>query len=581
VREASPVISTYLSDIVILLIAAVIVVPLFQLARLGAVPGFLVAGVIVGPSGLSAIEKVSEISYLAEIGVVLLLFVIGIELKPSRLWLMRRQVFGLGTAQVLLTGALLAGIIMTVFDMPLRTAILVGPALALSSTAFVLQILASQKLLTTHYGRTSVAVLLLQDLAVVPLLALIPLLVAPGMSIGADVALALLESLAILALVVMAGRYLLHPLLHRVARAGSPEVFTASAVLIVLGAAMATEHAGLSMAMGAFLAGLLISESAYRHQVIAEIQPFRGLLLGLFFMSMGMSVNLGLLLADPLGALVLTLLLIALKAVILLPLVRLFGLSWQPALAVALLLAQSGEFALVLFALARQNELLGEQVFQQLLLVVLLSMIFTPVLAQFAQRLVTWSRQPAARQSQEAPSAAAPIVLVGFGRVGHRIGEILARAGQPFVALDSDPALIEQHRGRGNPVYFGDISNPGVLKSMGAADARLIIVTLNDPDATKSLVAAIREQYPAVQIFARGHNLETCQSLSRLGAAGVVSENVEASLELSRMAMERMGLDAGHSEEILSAFRRRYHAQIHEPEPDPHGTRPDRFRDVE
>jgi monovalent cation:proton antiporter-2 (CPA2) family protein len=575
------VISTYLSDIVILLIAAVIVVPLFQLARLGAVPGFLVAGVIVGPSGLSAIEKVSEISYLAEIGVVLLLFVIGIELKPSRLWLMRRQVFGLGTAQVLLTGALLAGIIMTVFDMPLRTAILVGPALALSSTAFVLQILASQKLLTTHYGRTSVAVLLLQDLAVVPLLALIPLLVAPGMSIGADVALALLESLAILALVVMAGRYLLHPLLHRVARAGSPEVFTASAVLIVLGAAMATEHAGLSMAMGAFLAGLLISESAYRHQVIAEIQPFRGLLLGLFFMSMGMSVNLGLLLADPLGALVLTLLLIALKAVILLPLVRLFGLSWQPALAVALLLAQSGEFALVLFALARQNELLGEQVFQQLLLVVLLSMIFTPVLAQFAQRLVTWSRQPAARQSQEAPSAAAPIVLVGFGRVGHRIGEILARAGQPFVALDSDPALIEQHRGRGNPVYFGDISNPGVLKSMGAADARLIIVTLNDPDATKSLVAAIREQYPAVQIFARGHNLETCQSLSRLGAAGVVSENVEASLELSRMAMERMGLDAGHSEEILSAFRRRYHAQIHEPEPDPHGTRPDRFRDVE
>jgi monovalent cation:proton antiporter-2 (CPA2) family protein len=575
------VISAYLSDILILLIAAVVVVPLFQLARLGAVPGFLVAGVIVGPSGLSAIENVSEISYLAEIGVVLLLFVIGIELKPSRLWLMRRQVFGLGTAQVLLTGALLAGISMTVFDMPLRTAILVGPALALSSTAIVLQILASQKLLTTHYGRASVAVLLLQDLAVVPLLALIPLLVAPGMSIGADVGLALLESIAILALVVMAGRYLLHPLLHRVARAGSPEVFTASAVLIVLGAAMATEHAGLSMAMGAFLAGLLISESAYRHQVIAEIQPFRGLLLGLFFMSMGMSVNLGLLLADPLGALVLTLLLIALKAVILLPLVRLFGLSWQPALAVALLLAQSGEFALVLFALARQNELLGEQVFQQLLLVVLLSMIFTPVLAQFAQRLVTRSRQPAAQQSQEAPSAAAPIVLVGFGRVGHRIGEILARAGQPFVALDSDPALIEQHRGRGNPVYFGDISNPGVLKSMGAADARLIIVTLNDPEATKSLVAAIREQYPAVQIFARGHNLETCQSLSRLGAAGVVSENVEASLELSRMAMERMGLDAGHSEEILSAFRRRYHAQIHEPEPDPHGTRPDRFRDVE
>ncbi len=370
-------ISAYLFDIVILLLAAVVVVPLFQLVRLGAVPGFLVAGLIVGPSGLAAIGNVSEIGYLAEIGVVLLLFVIGIELKPSRLWLMRRQVFGLGSAQVLLTGAVLAIACFFLFGMSLRTAILVGPALALSSTAFVLQILASQKLLTSHYGRASVAVLLLQDLAVVPLLALIPLLAAPGMSVGADIGLALLESLAILALVVLAGRYFLHPLLHRVARAGSPEVFTASAVLIVLGAAMATEHAGLSMAMGAFLAGLLISESAYRHQVIAEIQPFRGLLLGLFFMSMGMSFNLGLLLSDPVGSIVLLALLIALKVLILLPLGRLFGLPWRSSVAVALLLAQSGEFALVLFALAWQNGLLGEQLFQELLLVVLLSMMVT------------------------------------------------------------------------------------------------------------------------------------------------------------------------------------------------------------
>jgi len=391
----------------------------------------------------------------------------------------------------------------------------------------------------------------------------------------------LLESVAILALVVIAGRYLLHPLLHRVARAGSPEVFTASAVLIVLGAAMATEHAGLSMAMGAFLAGLLISESAYRHQVIAEIQPFRGLLLGLFFMSMGMSFNLSLLLAAPIGALLLTALLIALKALILLPLARLFGLPWRPSLALSLLLAQSGEFALVLFALALQNGLLGEQMFQQLLLVVLLSMLVTPVLAFLARRLVAVPHLPDADHAADNLHAAAPIVVVGFGRVGHRIGEILARAGQPFVALDSDPSLIAHQRGRGNPVYFGDISNPGVLTSVGAADARLIIVTLNDPEATKSLVAAIREQYPAVEIFARGHNLETCQSLSRLGAAGVVSENVEASLELSRMALERIGVDAAQSEEVLSAFRQRYHAQIHETDDLASGSRPDRFRDIE
>lgn len=574
-------ISAYLSDLVILLVAAVVVVPLFQIARLGAVPGFLVAGLIVGPSGLAAISNVSEIGYLAEIGVVLLLFVIGIELKPTRLWLMRRQVFGLGSAQVLLTGAALTAICHFLFGMSLQTAILVGPALALSSTAFVLQILASQKLLTSHYGRASVAVLLLQDLAVVPLLALIPLLAAPGMSVGADIGLALLESVGILALVVIAGRYFLHPLLHRVARAGSPEVFTASAVLIVLGAAMATEHAGLSMAMGAFLAGLLISESAYRHQVIAEIQPFRGLLLGLFFMSMGMSFNLRLLLDDPLGAILLTALLIAIKALILLPLGRLFGMPWRPSLAVALVLAQSGEFALVLFALAWQNGLLAEQRFQELLLVVLLSMMVTPALAQLARRLVAYPGFPATEPMADEAQQATPIVLVGFGRVGHRIGEILASAGQPFVALDSDPALIARERDRGNPVYYGDISNPGVLKSAGAAGARIIVVTLNDPEATRELVAAIREQYPAVEIFARGHNLETCQSLSRLGAAGVVSENVEASLELSRMAMERIGVDAARGEDILTAFRQRYHEQIHgQPETGP-GRLPDSIRDVE
>jgi voltage-gated potassium channel Kch len=294
-----------------------------------------------------------------------------------------------------------------------------------------------------------------------------------------------------------------------------------------------------------------------------------------------MSFNLGLLLAAPIGAILLTASLIALKALILLPLTRLFGLSWRPALAVALLLAQSGEFALVLFALASQDGLLSEQMFQKLLLVVLLSMMVTPVLAYLARRLVAIPHLAAAEQGPEELHAAAPIVVVGFGRVGHRIGEILARAGQPFVALDSDPSLIARQRGCGNPVYFGDISNPGVLTSVGAADARLIIVTLNDPEATKSLVAAIRQQYPAVEIFARGHNLETCQSLSRLGAAGVVSENVEASLELSRMALERIGVDAAQSEEVLSAFRQRYHAQIHETDDPASGSRPDRFRDIE
>ena len=317
------------------------------------------------------------------------------------------------------------------------------------------------------------------------------------------------------------------------------------------------------------------------HQVIAEIQPFRGLLLGLFFMSMGMSFNLGLLLADPLGAILLTALLIAIKALIMLPLGRLFGMPGRPSLAVALVLAQSGEFALVLFALAWQSGLLAEQRFQELLLVVLLSMMVTPALAHLARRLVVHPGFRGTEPMEEEAHPGAPIVLAGFGRVGHRIGEILAAAGQPYVALDSDPALIARERGRGNPVYYGDMSNPGVLKSVGAADARIVVVTLNDPEATQELVAAIREQYPAVEIFARGHDLETCQSLSRLGAAGVVSENVEASLELSRMAMERIGVNAARGEEVLVAFRQRYHGQIHEQAETGPGRLPDSIRDTE
>ncbi|MDT8319741.1 MAG: monovalent cation:proton antiporter-2 (CPA2) family protein [Xanthomonadales bacterium] len=559
--------SSYLVDILFLLAASVITVPLFQAARLGSVPGFLAAGMIVGPSGLGLIDNVDKIVQLAEIGVVLLLFVIGIELKPSRLWLMRRQVFGLGGSQVLSGGAVLAAAAYLLFDMPLQTAVLVGPALALSSTAFVLQILAEQKALMSPYGRASFAVLLMQDLAVVPLLALVPLLAMTETGAADNVALALLESVAVLTLVVVGGRYVLHPVLHRVALSGSPEVLTASAVLIVLGAAMATEQAGLSMAMGAFLAGLLMSESMYRHQVIAEIQPFRGLLLGLFFMSMGMLFNLGLLLEKPITAVALATLLIAVKAALLFPLVRLFGLASRQSLATSLLLAQSGEFALVLFALARQMDLLTPQLFEELLLVVLLSMLATPALAQLARRLAA-PRHGVTVDAGETPTAG-PIVLAGYGRVGRRIGEILSRSGKPFVALDSDAATVAHERALGHPVYFGDASQPGVLRSVGAGDARLIVVTLNDPDATSRLLVTLRELYPGVPVLARGHNLEACRELTRMGAAGVVSENVEASLELSRMALERIGVEDSLREDVLADFRERYHQQINELEREP------------
>jgi len=550
----------YLYDIIYLLIAAVIIVPIFQIARLGAVPGFLIAGVLVGPSGLGMISNVVEISHFAEIGVVLLLFIIGIELKPARLWLMRRLVFGLGAIQVLLTGAVISVLSYYLFDMSARVALLVGPTLALSSTAFVLQILAQQKLLNTSHGRASLSVLLLQDLAVVPLLALVPLLVISDLTIGQDVGIALLESVVILALVILAGRYILNPLLHRVALSGNPELFTASAVLIVLGSAVATEHAGLSMAMGAFLAGLLISDSSYKHQVQAEILPFRGLLLGLFFMSMGMSVNLGLLLDHPLLYLAIAAILMALKAAILFPLALIFGLERKFSMAVALLLAQSGEFAMVLFALAKQNSLLPELMFQQLLLIVLLTMIATPMLAKFAGR-IAGSRHTPVVEADEDPSAA-PVVLAGFGRVGRSIGEILQEAGITFVALDSDPSVVAAERKKGHPVYYGDVCQPGILQAAGTAGPRVIIVTLNSPSSTKEVVSSLTNLYPETRIFARGHDLDVCRELSQLGASGVVSENMEASIELARMTLARVGVAEDIREEMLFQFQQKWVAQM-------------------
>ena len=557
----------YLTDLVVMLIAAVIIVPLSQWIRLGAVPGFLLAGGLVGPSGIAWITNTEGISHFAEIGVVLLLFVIGIELKPALLWQIRRMVFGLGSAQVLVTGTVLIALSHLLFAIPLKASILIGFSLALSSTAFVLQLLTENRCLNSVYGRSAFSILLLQDLAVVPLLALVPLLAMPQMSIGANLGFALLESIAVLGAVILLGRYLLQPLLHRIALSRSAEVFTGTALLIVLGTALITEHIGLSMAMGAFLAGVLLSSSAYKHQIMAEIHPFRGLLLGLFFMSMGMSLNLGLLLESPLLSLGLVLLLVGVKVVSLYPLARFYGMKQTHSAAVALVLAQSGEFALVLFSLAYQAELLTNPQFEQLLLVVLLSMLATPLLAFWAQRLAK-SQQTCVVCEQEELEVEmpqpAPVILVGFGRVGHRIGEVLKLGGHAYVALEQDAATVERERLRGHPVYYGDAHNPELLKAAGIEEARSVVVTINDPRSTEELVGFLRNGYPQVKLYARGHSLDQCLVLRRMGATDVVSENIEASLELARMTLQDIGVEEQEGEAIIEGYRRTYHEQMNE-----------------
>jgi len=549
----------YFVDLIILLMAAVICVPIAQVLRLGTVPGFLLAGIAVGPSGLSLINKAIEIGHFSEIGVVLLLFVIGIELKPAQLRRMKRLVFGLGSVQLVACGLGLSAISFFFFKNSGHASVLIGPALALSSTAFVVQIIAEKKLLLSRFGRASIGILLLQDLAVVPLLALVPLLAMPEMSLSADIGLAFVKSILILCVVIFAGRYFLNPLLHRVALAGSSDIFTASAVLIVLGAAYATERAGLSMAMGAFVAGMLISDSYYRHQILAEIQPFRGLLLGLFFMSMGMSFNLSLLLEDPVSSMVFVILLIAVKIVVLFPITIIFGLGRKNGLAVSLILAQSGEFALVLFSLAFQASIIDKILFQQLLLVVLMSMLITPLLSHWAHMIL--DRDSVKDSQQHTKDLHNPIVIAGFGRVGQHIGDILTRLEKPFVALDLDAELVAQKRAKGYPVFYGDVRNLEMLKAAGVTNSDMIIVAIKCPDVAEDVASDLVKVYPHKQLYARCQNVQQSLNLRNLGAK-IVSENIESGVQLARLALKDLGLDKKQYSKILKQYHNEYYQQI-------------------
>jgi len=549
-----------LIETLILLAAAVLIVPLFRFLKLGAVLGFLAAGMAIGPGGLALVTEVEEVRTLAELGVVFLLFIIGIELKPARLWLMRRQVFGMGSAQVLLTGLALTLALMA-FSVEPRVALMLGLGLALSSTAFVLQILTERHELGTSHGRAAFAILLLQDLAVVPLLALVPLLAQPEGSMGGNIGLAIIEAVGMVAAVILFGRFMLRPALHQVALHGSQEIFLATALLLVLGTAVIIEKAGMSMAMGAFLAGLLIADSEFRHQIMADIQPFRAILLGLFFMTVGMSVDLSVLVASPLKILLMLLSLIAIKAAVLWGVARLFGVSPLAARRSALLLAQGGEFAFVLFGAALYAGLLENAIYQEALLVVALSMVMTPLLTMQARPELEVAEGEAAGEMLD-PSAGEDepeVLIAGFGRMGQRIATMMQEAGVRYVAIEQRMPMVVKGRSNGYAVYFGNAAQSDVLHSAGVAHAKLMIVAIDNPEVVQHVVAEIRHLYPKLPIFARGHSRHRCEDLLRAGATGVASENLEASLQLSRFALTAAGVDEEQVERQLEAYRQQYY----------------------
>jgi monovalent cation:proton antiporter-2 (CPA2) family protein len=538
----------YIVDIVILLAAAVIAVPLFQRLGLGAVLGFLIAGAVIGPWGLGFISAVEEIRHLAEFGVVFLLFIIGIELKPSRLWVMRRSVFGLGTAQVLTTGTVIT-LAALALGIPIRSALIVGFGLALSSTAFGLQILSDKGELGTGYGRSAFAILLLQDLAIVPLMALLPLLAQQELTITQDVELATLESVVIIVGVFILGRILLRPVLQLVAESRrNPEIFTATGILMVLGAAWLTDWAGLSMALGAFLGGLLLADSRYRHQIMADIQPFRGLLLGLFFMSVGMSINFGLLGRQ--GFLVMGLVggLLLLKAAFLWGLCRITGRSHSESVHVALLLAQAGEFGFILFGIANMLGLMGGELYQLLLLTVALSMVATPLLVKLSPWLgrALASTPPAATPpSKPIPTSRDHVIVAGFGRLGSYLARQLAKAGIPYLVLEVNPARVTRAQALDYPVFYGDASRIEVLRSAGVANALLVVFAMDHMESIGQAVVTTREAFPNLPVYARAWDTRMAQRLLSLGVTYAIPETMGTGLQLTQGVLHASGVSSG------------------------------------
>ena len=556
-----------LQTAVIFLLAAVIAVPLAKRLQLGAVIGYLLAGVAIGPQVLGLIRDTESVAHISELGVVLLLFIIGLELSPRRLWLMRKAVFGVGLAQVLLTGAILGAIALFGFAQSLPAALVLGLGLALSSTAFGLQTLAETKQLNAPHGRLAFAILLFQDIAAIPLIALVPLLAASGPDTSHGDSLQHgLTIFASIAVVIVGGRYLLRPVFRIVARTGLPEVSTATALLVVIGTAWLMELAGISMALGAFLAGLLLADSEYRHELESQIEPFKGLLLGLFFISVGMGANLSLLLDTPWLLLGLTALLIAVKLPMLMLVGRLGGLNTANALRLGVVLAAGGEFAFVVFKLGKDQGLLDSYTYDLLLMTITLSMAATPLLLMACARLL--KRPPATRevpeQYKDIQTDAPRVVIVGMGRMGQIVSRILRAQKIPFIALDTSVDAIEMTRTfEQAPVFYGDPMRAEVLHAAKVGEAEYLIVTTDDPEITTRTAERVKRLYPHLKVLARARNRQHVHKLMDVGAEPI-RETFYSSLEMSRRALVGLGLSddqaadriqrfAEHDEQVLEA----------------------------
>jgi glutathione-regulated potassium-efflux system ancillary protein KefC len=542
-----------MKEALIFLAAAVICVPIAKRFGLGSVLGYLIAGAIIGPWGLRLIENVESTLHLAELGVVLLLFVIGLELDPRRLAATRRAVFLGGSIQIAVCGLVLS-IGLYAIGVPPVTAAIVGLTLALSSTAIAVSTLQERNELPTPTGQSIFGILLFQDIAALPLIALVPLaghLPHPGgLSAWERAGIAF----AAIAGVIVLGRYILRPLLRLIARVNLREVFTAFTLLLVIGIALFVQEAGLSPALGGFLAGVLLASSEFRHALESDIEPFKGLLLGLFFIAVGMTIDFGLLFSQPRDVAMLVAGFLALKIAALYLVARSLGITTRQRLLFAILLSQGGEFAFVVFGVAKMANVLSHEWEDLLTIAVALSMAATPLLLLIHDKFI--ARTVRAEREDDTIDEQAPIIIAGFGRFGQIVGRLLFANGMRAVVLDHDPDQIELLKSFGFQVFYGDATRLDLLRAAGAADAKLLVNAIDNVEDSLALVDRVRANFPNVRIIARARNVSHYFELRLRGVEVVERELFESSLRTGRRALEAMGVDPFRARDMANAFRR-------------------------
>lgn len=545
----------FLYTLVILLTAAIIAVPIAKRLGFGNVLGYLAAGLLIGPGGLALVSNVESIAQVSELGVVMLLFIIGLELRPQRLWIMRRAVLGLGSLQLVITTLALAGIAV-IAGLAWPVALVLGLAFSMSSTAIVLPMLAERDLLATHAGRGAFGVLLFQDIAVIPVIVLIPLLQGGAAAMTWDEAWpAALKAVGALSVVLIGGRILIRPIFRVVDRAKTPEIFTATALVIVVGTASLVNLVGLSMSLGAFMAGLLLSDSEYRHELKADIQPFEGLLLGMFFISVGMRVDPMLLTGNWQTVVLAVFALILIKASICFALARLSGRDMIDSVRFGIVLAQAGEFGFLILTAAAGERVVPAADAELATLVITLSMIVTTILFFLAERLIV----PLLQREELKPydsldGAQHPIIICGFGRMGQIIGRVLRMRGIPFTALDKNIEQVELVRRSGTMAYYGDPTRVDLLRAAGAERAKILVIALDDINESLQVIDNAQRHFPHLTILARARNRRHVHLLMDRGVTKCVRETFHSSVRLTEMVLIEAGIAPDDARRIVTLF---------------------------